>query len=129
MKSTFKYIFALLAIYLLSVGSVLAGPALVISIDGCGLYDGNGYLVQEVGSGVTVSAENQNGNVTHTCTAEYVTPSDSGRTAVFNTDSYETFGKLCGLDDEFGGNIAVTDDWHEVVTRQGKAKLVCHFHN
>jgi hypothetical protein len=128
MKSTFKYLFTLLAIYLLSVGPVLADPALVISIDGCGLYDGDGFLMQAVGTGVTVSAENDNGNVMHTCTA-VVTPPTSGRTAVYNTDAFETFGKLCGLDDGFGGNLAVTDDWHEVVTKMGKAKLVCHFRN
>jgi hypothetical protein len=129
MKSTFKYLFTLLAIYLLSVGSVLADPALVIRIDGCGLFDGDGNPVILAGTGVTVSAQNANGNVTHTCSAEYVPPPSSGRTAVYNADSPETFGLECGLDDGLGNNLAVTDDWHEVITKQGKAKLVCQFHN
>ena len=128
MKSVFKYTFALVAIYLLSVGAALARPDLVIGIDGCGLYDGNGNNVRGAGTGVTVSAQNQNGNVMHTCTVDGVIPPATGRTAVFNTDSPETYGKLCGLDDGLGGDLAVTDDWHEVVTKQGKAKLVCHFH-
>lgn len=121
MKSTFKYLFTLLAIYLLSLGSVLADPALVIRIDSCGLFDGNAVLAE--GTGVTVSAQNANGNTMHTCTAD-VTPPTSGRTAVFNIDSPETRDRLCGLD----GTLAITSDWHEVITKNGKAKLVCHFH-
>ena len=109
------------------MGCILAEPAAVISIDGCGPYDGDGFLVQAVGTGVTVSAQSANGNVMHTCTAE-VTPPSTGRTAVYNTDSPETFVKVCSLDDGAGVKLVVTDDRHEVVTRQGKAKLVCHFH-
>ena len=65
----------------------------------------------------------------HTCTMDDVTPPATGRTAVFNIDSDATYDRLCGLDDGLGGDLAVTEDWHEVVTKQGKAKLVCHFHN
>ena len=129
MKSTLKLFFIVTMVYLLSFGSAFADPALVIGIDDCGLFDGNGNPVLGVGTGVTISAQNVNGNVTHTCTVNEVTPSDSGRTAVFNIDSPETFGRLCGMDDGSGGNIAVTDDWHEVVTRNGRAKLVCQFHD
>lgn len=129
MKSIFNYTIALVAIYLLTVGAALAVPALVIGIDGCGVFDGNGAPVRGAGTGVTVSAQNQNGNVMHTCTVDQVTPPDTGRTAVFNIDSPETYGEKCGLDDGLGGNLAVTEDWHQVVTKHGKAKLVCHFHN
>lgn len=125
MKSTFKYITTLLAIYLLSIGSALAEPALVIGIEGCTLLDGNGNIEVAVGSGITVSANSSNGNVMHTCSAT-VTPPDSGRSAIFNVDNT---GYPCGLDDGFGGNVAVTDDWHQVVSKSGKAKMVCHFKN
>ena len=122
MKSIFNYTFALVAIYLLSVGAALAEPALVIGIDGCGLFNGNG--MREEGTGVTVSAENQNGNVMHTCSADVEAP-HTGRTAIFNFDNTKI---KCGIDNGFGGDLEETEDWHEVVTKKGKAKLICHFH-
>lgn len=127
-KNSLKFLCVLIATYLLSLGSALAEPALVISIDGCGVFDGTGAPVRYQGTGVTVSAQNANGNVTHTCTVDAVTPPPNGRAAVFSIDHPETFGRTCGMDDGTGGNIAETDDWHEVVTSKGKAKLVCQFH-
>ena len=128
MKSKFKFIFTLLAVYLLSIGSAVAEPepALVIGIEDCILLDGNGNIAwHDAGSGITVSANSSNGNVMHTCSAD-VAPPSSGRTAIFNIDNT---GFRCGIDDGVGGNLVVTDDWHQVVNRNGKAKVVCHFKN
>ncbi len=125
MKSKYKFVFTLLAVYLLSLGSALADSALVIGIEDCTLLDGNGGIEVAAGSGVTVSANSSNGNVMHTCSAD-VTPPDSGRSAIFNIDNT---GLWCGLDDGSGGNAAITEDWHQVVSRSGKAKMVCHFRN
>ena len=122
-KSTFNISITLLTIYLLSVGSAFAEPAMVIGIDKCTLLDGNGFVAFEAGSGVTVSAQSSNNNSMHTCSANVIPP-DSGRSAIFNI---ENTGFPCGLDDGFGGNLAVTNDWHQVVSARGKAKLVCHF--
>ena len=126
MKSTFKNIFVLFAVYSLSIGSASAESAIVIGIDDCVLLDGNGDIASlDTGSGITVSANSSNGNVMHTCSAD-VTPPATGRTAIFNIDNT---GFRCGIDDGFGGNLEVTDDWHQVVNRNGKAKVVCHFKN
>jgi hypothetical protein len=126
MKSTFKNIFVLLAIYLLSIGSASAEAALVIGIEDCVLLDGNGDIAWlDTGSGITVSANSSNGNIMHTCSAD-VTPPATGRTAIFNFDNT---GLRCGIDDGIGGNLAITDDWHQVVNSDGKAKVVCHFKN
>jgi hypothetical protein len=126
MKSTFKNIFVLLAIYLLSIGSASAESALVIGIEDCVLLDGNGDIAWlDTGSGITMSANSSNGNIRHTCSAD-VTPPATGRTAIFNIDNT---GFKCGIDDGFGGNLAVTADWHQVVNKDGKAKVVCHFKN
>jgi len=105
----------------------MAESALVIGIEDCIVLDGNGEIAYMYpGSGITVSANSSNGNVMHTCSAD-VTPPASGRTAIFNIDNT---GFKCGIDDGSGipgQNLAVTDDWHQVVNKNGKAKVVCHF--
>jgi hypothetical protein len=127
MKSKFKSILTLLPIYMLSVGSVFAESGdVVIGIEDCSLFDGNGFIQRNVGTGITVSAQSANNNTIHTCSAD-VTPPDSGHSAIFNIDNATVngFPARCGLK----GTAFVTDDWHQVVSANGKAKLVCHFKN
>ena len=136
MKYTTKYLFALLAVYLLSVGSVIADSALVIGIDGCSLLDGNGDIAFQAGSGVTVSAQSANGNVMHTCSADvplFIDENGKKRTKIWSVENTEGFrcdspyddipGCVCSID----GTDILTDDWHQVVSASGKSKLVCHF--
>ena len=134
MKSINKTIFASLAVFSLSIGSAIAEPAevkpeVVIGIEGCTLLGGNGEVEELVGSGITVSAQSSNGNVMHTCSGD-VTPPDTGRSAIWNYDNTEILqpgygGVLCGID----GTDIITDDWHQVVSRSGKAKMICNFKN
>jgi hypothetical protein len=127
MKSTIKYFFTLTAIYLLSMGSVFADSEVVIGIEFCSLFDGNGFIQRDIGEGVTVSAQSSNNNTIHKCSAD-VTPPDSGRSEIFNIDNVEVVpGKRpkCKLK----GTEFRTEDWHQVVSASGKAKLVCHFKN
>ena len=133
MKISIKYFFALLAVYSLSVGLALAGPALVIGIDGCGLLDGNGFGTNMGASGITVSANSSNGNVMHTCSADVAPDSSSKRSKIWSVENTFGFfcddpsddidGCVCGID----GTDILTDDWHQVVSASGKTKLVCHF--
>ena len=125
MKSKIKSIFMLLPIYMLSVGSVFAeSDDVVIGIESCSLFDGNGFIQINVGTGITVSAQSANNNTIHTCSAD-VTPPDSGRSAIFNIDNATVDGypARCRLK----GTEFVTEDWHQVVSASGKAKLICHF--
>ena len=134
MKYTLRYIFTLLAIYFLSLGSVLAqeeGP--VIGLDKCSLINGYGGVDLLVGSGIEVSASSANGNYLHTCSGDVQVPSDQRRTKIWTVENTTEFkcdnpydeidGCLCYID----GTLDGTDDWHQVVTPSGKAKLVCHF--
>ena len=120
---------AIFAVTFLSSSTVWAdsdNSALLIGIDGCVLLDGNTIPQAASGSGVTLETQSHNGNAIHICTTT-VEPPASGHAAVYN---YDSIGVLCGLDDPnaVNGNIAITEDWHEVVSASGQAKLVCNFH-
>jgi len=126
MKSLFYGpMLAVFAFMFLFSSAVSAEPALLIGIDGCVLLDGNGNAV--VGTGVTIDSRSANDALTHICSTD-VAPPASGHAAIFNVDSWAPYRVLCGIDDGEGGDLAQTEDWHEVVSASGKAKLVCQFH-
>ena len=132
MKFTLRYIFTLLAIYLLSLGSVLAQNDVVIGLEECNLIDGFGGVIL-VGSGIEVSASSANGNVLHTCSGDVPVNTETRRSKIWSVENTAEFlcndpgdnydGCLCYIDGTYIG----TDDWHQIVTPSGKAKLVCHF--
>lgn len=117
MRLTIKSLVTMCAIYFLAAGVVMAEPADVVFIDegGCGLLNDDGIPV--AGEGHEVSANSSNGNVKLTCSIN-LEPTSTGRSVIYN---YDTTGILCGTS---GGS---TDDWHEVISRSGQAKLTCHF--
>ena len=120
MKTSIKSLVALCATFALTSGLVLADTApaeIFIFADGeCGMLDefGAGFVM---GEGVQISANSANGNVTLICSAEADRP-ESGRSVIWNYDN--TGGSLCGTLD------GATDDWHQVISASGKAKLTCH---
>ena len=129
MKSKVKFIITLIPIYLISAGLAFAeseDEGVVIDIDKCSIFDGNGIIQRDFGTGITVSAQSGNNNTIHTCSAEVAKP-DSGRSAIFNIDNVTINGTRprCRLK----GTDFITEDWHQVVSANGKAKLICHFKN
>ena len=120
MKTSIKSLVSLCATFALTSGLALADttPAeIFIFTDGeCGMVDE--FLTGAIlGEGKQISANSANGNVTLICKAETDRP-ESGRSVVWNYDN--TGGMLCGTLD------GATDDWHQVISASGKAKLTCH---
>ena len=121
MKTSFKSLVALCVIYFLASGIALAGPAEVsITPDGCVLINQD-FTAAVTGDLREVSANNENGNVTMSCTHVFENANDPRRAIVYNFDNTGGF-VLC----DAGGTL--TDDWHQVINANGKAKLTCHYH-
>lgn len=124
MKASVKSLVSLCAIFSLSSGLALAqanGPAVKITEDGCTfkLEDGtSSYPV--LGDLVAIIANSENGNINFTCSFDG-DPTSTGRAVVLNYDN--TDGGLCFFP---GGS---TEDWHQVISANGKTKLVCHVKN
>ncbi len=117
MKVSIKFFAPLCAICLLTSGSVLADPAEVtIEDDLCSMLgESEGVFVQ--GDLHQVEASSANGNIKVSCSQD-LEPTTTGRSVIFNFDNT---GIMCTA----MGNP--TDDWHQVISRSGKAKLTCHY--
>ena len=136
MNFVFRHFCVLIAIYFLSLGTVVAQEqgALIIDLEVCNLLNDVGS-VERVGSGVEVSASLSSGNVLHTCSGDVTVSPDMKRSKIWTIENtarlrcdnpYDDLeGCLCYIAGTFTG----TDDWHQVVTPSGKAKLVCHFND
>ena len=119
MKVSIKSFVSLCAIYFLTSGLALA--QVVIDFDGfCTLYeevDGELTGVHVVGDDkVKITTSSANGNINLTCSAKVPAP-NSGRSVVFN---YDNTGRYCNVSN------TETDDWHQVTSANGNAKLTCH---
>jgi hypothetical protein len=126
-----------LLVSLCTIGFIVSGPALAesatvsisISEDNCILISdlsaSDGELVTERGDRRRViSANNENGNANYSCSAD-LDPTESGRSEVYNQERvFELTGIVIRCD--LPGYDS-TDDWHQVISRSGKAKLSCHF--
>ena len=123
MKTSIKSFVSLCAIYFLASGLALAQPAVIELHEGyCQLWvevDGEIYpdLITVADDKVKISTSSSNGNINLTCSAD-VPPPISGRSEVF---SFSNTGELCNV----SGNP--TEDWHQIVSASGKARLSCHF--
>ena len=119
MKTSIRTFVLLCAIYFLASGIALAGPAEVsITENGCELINQE-FTAAVSGDLREVSANNQNGNVTISCTHDFGKPNDPRRAIVYN---FDTTGVICFA----GGNE--TEDWHQVINANGQAKLTCSYH-
>jgi len=116
MKVSIKLFAPLCAICLLTSGSVLADPAgVTIEDDHCFMLDEfNGFVQGDLHQ---VEASSSNGNIKVSCSQD-LEPTTTGRSVIFN---YDNTNIMCGA----MGNP--TDDWHQVISRSGKAKLTCHY--
>jgi hypothetical protein len=116
MNISIKSGLAVCAVYLLAMGSVFADTAEVtIEMDGCLMYDED--LVVVSGDVHQVATSSENGNIKVSCSTD-LEPTSTGRSVIYNFDNT---GSLCGA---MG---SPTDDWHQVISRSGKAKLTCHY--
>jgi len=128
MKTFIKSGISLCTVYFFASGLALAEPADVfITEDGCGLIrEFWTYPVSEddviVGDLHRVSANNNNGNINVTCSQD-LEPTSTGRSVILNYDN--TGGARCKVSVE---PEIKTEDWHQVISANGKAKLTCHFH-
>jgi hypothetical protein len=97
-----------------------AAPAAVTRVDGCGLFDGNGGIVDPTGAKITAT-QSANGNAMLQCKAD-VTPAASGGAAHFDYDSTQL---SCGVPDS-KGVVHMTQHWEEIVSASGEATMTCH---
>jgi hypothetical protein len=81
----------------------------------CGMADGDGNFFTT--SLTKLTFDFVNGTVTFVCKAQPVDNS-TGHAVLYNFDNTE--GSLCGIPD-----YGETDNWHETVSKTGKATLVC----
>jgi len=121
-----KLLLSFFAVCILTSGMVLAQTAPAqIYIDasgGCGMLNENGdggYF----GDSVEISANSVNGNITLICTVKREPDVELTRSKIWDYEN--TDGLLC-YSTESTGRIP-TDDWHEIITPSGNAKLTCHF--
>jgi hypothetical protein len=122
-------VLALVSVLFFSSSTAFADAAIIIDFDGCTLLDGDGGVVAvTTAEGVSINTQSSRSNANYICTAE-VAPPSNGHAAVFNIDNT---GYGCGVVtniDENGVRETVnTNDWHEVVSANGKAKIVCNYH-
>ena len=128
MKSPVKLLVSLCTIGFIVSGPALAEPATVsINADSCVLITdlsaGDGLDTESGDRRQVISANNENGNVNYSCSAD-LDPTVSGRSEVYNQ---ERVFELTGITIQCKVYGVVTDDWHQVISRSGKAKLSCHF--
>lgn len=116
MKTSIKSFVSLCSIGLLTSGLAFAEPAVVIDGNNCALFKEDGGFTGGVGKKVTTNSSNN--NISLTCFQD-MEPTLSGRSVIFNFDN-------TGLRCVVSGHP--TDDWHQVISRSGNAKLTCHYH-
>jgi hypothetical protein len=115
MKFSIKSSIAICAVCFLTTGVVFADPAEVtIQEDGCDMFSEFGFVRGDLHQ---VSVNSANGNIKVTCSQD-LEPTSTGRSVIYN---YDNTGIMCGA----LGNP--TDDWHQVISRNGQAKLTCHY--
>lgn len=129
MQVSIKFFVSLCAIYFLTTGLTLAEPAdITITPDNCALLDEYGDPAVVVDQR-TVSSNNANGNLSVTCSYDFEEKLDARRSVIWNFDNT---GFTCGIPifNDSGAIVSYqrTEDWHEVISASGKAKLSCHFH-
>ncbi len=98
-----------------SVASADNNAATVIGGFACGILDGNGVVVGTTNS-MAVITQSANGNAMLRCQAD-VTPPSSGQAARFDNAST---GLLCSIP-----GVGATANWHETVSADGHATLIC----
>jgi len=122
-----KTLVSLCTIYFLASGLAMAEPADVfITEDGCGLIrehwtspvSGDDVIVGDLHQ---VSINNDGGNINVTCSQDFE-PTSTGRSVIFNYDNTDRAKCKVSVDPEIR-----TEDWHQVISRNGKAKLICHY--
>ena len=124
MKKSIKSIVSLCAIYSLTTGLAFAESADVIIGDtSCTLATESGVFVN--GERHKVTSNSENGNISITCSRDFE-PTSTGRSVIFNFDNTNA---KCGVKDEVTNETYYTDDWHQIISRSGQAKLVCNYHN
>jgi hypothetical protein len=112
------------AVSFLAFGVAIAGPAEISIVDGvCKMINQNKTNLVFT-DGVEVSSNNQNGNVSKSCTYQFPSANDPRRAIVYNFDN--TDGGICFAD---GTEETATANWHQVITADGKSKLTCHYHD
>lgn len=116
MRTSIKSLLSLSAVYFFTSGLAVAEPAVVIDGNNCGLLLEGGGFTSGVGNKITTNSTN--GNITLTCSQD-LPPTDSGRSVIFNFDNTQIKCVVSGY---------ATDDWHQVISRSGNAKLTCHYH-
>ena len=85
----------------------------------CGMADESSGVFRFVNANSRqVSVNSANGNIHVSCSAD-LDPTITGRSVIYNFDNTQ---EKCGA---FG--FEPTDDWHQVTSRSGQAKLICHF--
>lgn len=120
MRTSIKSFVSLCASSFLASGLALADIGHAVSIDGfgCGLRDADGTFVAVEYS--LVSANSANGNITLTCSHDFAYDVPLKRSKIWNFDN--TDEGVCGV-----GGGKTTEDWHQVISARGKAKLSCHY--
>lgn len=115
MRLSVKSFVLLCAINVFAMGLAFANPAEVtIEEDGCVMFSEFGFVTGDLHQ---VEVKSANGNIHVSCSAD-LDPTSTGRSVIFNFDNT---GIECGA----LGNP--TDDWHQVISRSGQAKLTCHY--
>lgn len=107
------------ALFALAVPIAHAAPAVVVSGEGCGLFDGNGSIVFTTDTKRTATQSNNN-NAKFTCKAT-VAPSTTGHAVRYD---FASTGLFCGILTSTG--FQFTDQWHQTVSASGEATLTCH---
>ena len=105
--------------------SVQAAPAVVLNpAGGCGLFDGNAFIVFTTDSR-SVSTQSQNQNAVLKCHASVTAPA-SGTAVRF--DAIST-GLACFIASPLPPFIIITNDWEETVSASGQATITCRYKN
>ena len=114
----FTVLFLALALggFTLLAASEAQAQAVVISDQGCNLFDGDGNLVP-ASSDHQVNTTNVNGNCLFKCSVKKVANS-TGRAVQYD---FASTGVLCSM-----YSCGVTTHWHETVSASGNATLSCH---
>ncbi len=98
-------------------------PAVVITDQMCGFFDGNGNLYFTTDSHA-VSTPSVAGDTVLTCKGDNV-PNSTGNVVTYDADNNPFAPPHVWCTDGFGD---MTLDWWEVVSPSGHAILQCHYH-
>jgi hypothetical protein len=100
--------------------AVYAAPAIIISPDTCSMADGDGGFLTTDNIKI-VNTNNGQGNHFNLKCHAFGVPNSTG--GVVKYDYFNT-GELC-ISSTIGQS---TDDWQEVVSKEGNATLTCKYH-